>query len=273
MSLVRRYGYIPDKHDITKDPRTHELFGVANLFGTAFSMKSAVKVVKDQFQTSRCVGFGIAQALRTRVKFTTGEDIDPSENAIYTFSRALDRQLRGKSAAEEPLTDGGCMPTLAVQGLMQFGTPSNADWPSDLDNINDEPDAMELAKASVYRVKGWYRILSSGAQRLAEVKQALMHGFPVAIGVQVDQAFEDYDGSKPIEPPDPNKILGGHETCLVSYDAHGNVEGANSYGTSWGQDGFYWATSDWLLAPTVGDIIAITGELVAPLAAEQGGAS
>lgn len=274
-------GYIADKHDKSKDASIRSLLGALRtdlLPAEAMDMEqfiTGIFDVKDQDDTSRCLAYVMARAAQLRCALL-GIPLKefPSVDGLYTVARAFDRADQGFMPAQAPLTDNGSIPYCMVQGANQYGVALESQWPSDdLSKINDEPKLEQLEASSAMKFPGYYRISSTGAQRLMDVMQAIANGYPVLIGVHVDEAFELYMGGvaeksttppipKAVNAPDLTKDLGGHGLCLYGYKTFpGKVvllRGCNSWGKEWGDNGLFWASAAWLQDDSVMDILVIT---------------
>lgn len=254
----RGKGWHPDTHDKSKDQNSRALFGAAIRVPAEFSLEQYVSQIWDQGQTSSCVGWAFAQSIKLRLA-VAGTSIElPTPEGIYVTARAQERALAGLTPDQSPLQDNGCQPSLAVQGMNLVGVASMTAWPFDPSTINNEPKFEELEVASAFKLTGYARVNSDGSQRLADIKQAISSGYPVAIGTQVDQAFEAYNGTGIIQAPNPLQLLGGHMMHLIGYRADGSFRGVNQWGTSWGDSGFYWASSDWVASSYLSDAYILT---------------
>ena len=251
-------GYHADTHDKSRDMNSRALFGAAMRVPAEFSLESYVQQIWDQGPTSSCVGWAFAQAIRLRCAVAGTPIPMPSSVAVYTGGRAEERKLAGLTPEQSPLQDNGTQPSLAVAGMGFIGVPSMTAWPFDPATINDEPNFQELEVASAFKLTGIARVQSTGSQRIADIQQAISSGYPVAIGTQVDQAFEAYNGQGIIQPPNPNALLGGHMMHLVGYRADGSFRGVNQWGTAWGDSGLYWASSEWVASNYLTDAYILT---------------
>lgn len=248
-------GYLPDTHDKSKDLSARALLGAAVRVPTEFSLEQYMLKIWDQGQTSSCVGWAFMQAVMLRCAAMGSPIPPPSPEAIYVLARAMARQQDGQTPEQSPLEDNGSVPALAVAAMQQWGIPSMTAWPFDPDTIDNEPDLEELEVASAFQLlgSGYARINSTGAQRVADIQQAISSGYPVAIGTSVDKAFEDYTGQGLITAPDPANLLGGHMMHLIGFRADGAIRGVNQWGTSWGDSGLYWADQSFIRSDLLTD--------------------
>jgi C1A family cysteine protease len=84
----------------------------------------------------------------------------------------------------------------------------------------------------------------SVGQNLNSIKNAISQDFPIVFGIDVYSSFESKQVSKTGVVPMPNvnteQLLGGHAIMMISYDDTKKVFGCmNSWGTSWGNKGFF----------------------------------
>ena len=82
------------------------------------------------------------------------------------------------------------------------------------------------------------------ADRVVPVKKSLSEGKPVIIAMIVPPSFFYSDDKIIWEPTEsPSTSYEGHAMCVVGYDDNmygGAFEIQNSWGTSWGNDGYIW---------------------------------
>jgi hypothetical protein len=284
-------GYVRDKHDVTKDPVTSQRFGLTSdtPIQSDYSLEQFA-VVNNQMTTESCVGWALknsidihARAMGFQVPMdpetaletespsaqTPSPQVGPSMGpldprsamAIWIFGQLMGREEDMETAEQEPLGNVGIQPTLAVRGMMKNGVPSDKQWPFDPSKITADPTLLQIAMASAFRVRGYHRVLSTGPQRLADIRLAIQNNCPVFVGAQIDKAFMQYSGGV-LAASDTNNLVGGHGTCLIGFRRDGTFQGLNQWSTGWGLNGLYLASADWILAPTMNDIIVVTGELV-----------
>lgn len=239
-------GYKADEED-PRDFTTRALFGARRTVPLEVTkLADCVPFIADQGATGSCVGQAIGGAIDTRLRMMGKNDAPlVSRQAIYTISRSLDRL-----SAEFPLTDDGTRPRIAMKGLKQMGVPSESRYPFNPEKINEELPWDVLQESSAHTLAAWWRIPSLGKERTEDMCQALASGYPVVFGVNVDEAFQAHVGKKPIEGFDKATIVGGHMMFVVGYqtiNAERVFRCVNSWGTGWGDNGFFWAKESMFL--------------------------
>ena len=185
----------------------------------------------DQKHTSSCVAQATIKALEIKRIQEHGHEahVDLSRLAVYYLAREL-------MFPPETHNDDGTYVSLAFDVLRRFGVPSEEDWPWDLDKINTPPSWMAMRKAFRRRIKAFYKIKSEGEERVQDVISALRAGNPVVFGTETGRNWHVYRAGDALGLP--TKKTGRHATVLVGYK-DGMFIGENSWGSRWGDDGFY----------------------------------
>lgn len=87
------------------------------------------------------------------------------------------------------------------------------------------------------------------------MKQTLATGYPFVFGFSVYESFESHTVAKTGIVPMPNKtehLLGGHAVMAVGYDDNKQTFIVrNSWGTTWGNQGYCYMPYDYLSNPTL----------------------
>lgn len=101
-----------------------------------------------------------------------------------------------------------------------------------------KPTQTQKKHASNYKATSWSE-LDSG--NYSEIKQELAKGIPVIIGISVYPDFDNISPSNPIFDIISGTSRGGHALCVIGYDdSKQAVKIINSWGTSWGLNGYGW---------------------------------
>lgn len=208
---------------------------------TSASLKSYCPDAGDQGSYGTCVGWASAWAARTILyaqsnKITSKALITSSAFAplfVYHHAAAVPDEVDCKNGAKLPD---------AMLTLKNNGVPFYKDFPkkctqtitTDIEN-----------KASKNKIKDYNKIFettSTNDEKIQITKKSLSNGYPVVIGVICPPSlFSTTMLWKPTEQPLVS--YGGHALCVIGYDDTkygGAFEIINSWGTDWGNAGFFW---------------------------------
>jgi C1A family cysteine protease len=145
--------------------------------------------------------------------------------------------------------DSGTYLRTYAYALSKIGNCPESKWPFILDNINKTPQPNAYRHAWGTRgIKGYYKITETGKARTKAIRAALAAKHPVVFGTLVDHKFLTDSGQLMLDPPD-GTIIGGHAMCIVAFsktNKHYVYRVANSYGTSWRDNGYVWFTEEYL---------------------------
>lgn len=195
--------------------------------------------VRDQYESSACVGFTIAGAAHARLKYLGYHPELFSPLVPYNGARQMEGIYKGKS-----LPDDGSHPFLAFSFVRKHGLAHESvlpwEWLTYYDRVQEELDVDVFQKASQFRISNFSRIDEDGEDRVDVVMRALASGHVVPLGMQVGREFNKYrKGLGPVGI-EVGPGLGGHMTFLVDYEENGEVFiGCNSWGRDYGDEGFY----------------------------------
>jgi hypothetical protein len=213
--------------------------------------------VDDQDGVGQCTGQAVTCAVMTTLaKAGTPVPAYLDPQAAYRLARCMERSYSYPWTGGPPkLQDVGADPNMVYLAGNQWGFPTLIDTfnlPGPCPELslaygvhaNDEPHLDDLQASDDFKVIGQHRVLSTGQQRIEEVRTALAAGFAVTISVYAsDDRFQSYVGG--VLPPAPEGSGCDHLVCLVGdfTDATGGtvLVGQNSWGKNWGQAGRFWA--------------------------------
>jgi len=150
--------------------------------------------------------------------------------------------------------DKGAYYSDAFNILNDFGCCSYEEMPYSSYNYTTWPTEENFRKAIVNRsttssVLKYYYLLLSSDNALNQVKQRLLNGDLVMIGINIFANFENisnYNNNYAVANMTGNN-KGGHAQVIVGFDDNhitddgvGAFRVINSWGTSWGDSGYYW---------------------------------
>ncbi len=248
----------PDKW---KGEKWSEGLGFSDVLPKTFSLKQFCPTPADQGQLATCTGWSVAYGARTillamQKKLSNQEQITAEAfDPMFLFN-----SLKGD---HQPECDYGVELGHAVDFLVKSGAVSIKDYQLD---CSDAVTGEMKNSARHYRANG-YQILFSYyepevASKVKPVKAALANGQPVVCNILTyfppkSAAFvKSYRPSfwdvKNLWQPTVQELnyhvsdFGGpHNVVIVGYDDEkfgGAFELMNSYGTGWGDNGFFWIT-------------------------------
>lgn len=198
-----------------------------------------VDYVRNQGQTSSCVGFGVTRAINMRARIQGVGSKYGSALYAYTGGRAAQYDFISK------LRDEGSRPREVMKFVKDWGLASEDALPFDQAKVNEPLDwkALESGNNQLERldhnILGYYWIDGEGEDKILGFKRALASGYPVCFAVDVDVDFAQWNDDKPIpDLAEDADILGGHYIVAIGYTPEDNILAVNSWGPSWGDFGF-----------------------------------
>ncbi|HXB42832.1 MAG TPA: C1 family peptidase [Puia sp.] len=220
---------------------------IAGLAGASAPLPSKVDLtpfgppIGDQGQTATCVGWSTGYYAKT-ISEAIANNYSQSNlgSATYEMSAkdlfvSIADNLKGSTDCKS-----GTQITYALDVLINSGvaTMEVVPWdPNITDCSQSQVQASWNAQAANHKIV-YYRTITSSVQG---IKEQLAANNPVLMGIQVSNEFESYSGGV---ISSATGALGLHAQCIVGYDDNQGAAGAfhvaNSWGTGWGEAGYYW---------------------------------
>jgi C1A family cysteine protease len=223
------YGWVPQLPDL-RDARM-ALRAVTSLPPSVdLSTEAGMPPVYDQGQLGSCTANAIAAAVDFENHVQTKEFITPSRLWIYYQERVIEGSVSQDSGAQ--IRDG-------MKAVAKLGVCPETDWPYDITTFAHKPPRKDYTDARKDKVLTY----EAAPQDLFGLKSVLASGLPVVFGFTVYESFESKavadSGILPMPSPSES-IVGGHAVLMVGYnDASDRFRVRNSWGSSWGQDGYF----------------------------------
>lgn len=221
-----------DKHD-ERDFRfsAHPLAAVSAL-PSFVDLRSKMSPVVDQGNLGSCTANAIASGLREYLMLVNGESYHPlSRLYLYWHERELEGTINEDSGAY--LRDG-------MKVLANLGVSEEQYFPYVESTFTSKPTDAAETNAGKYKITAYHRVILT-----EEWKAALAGGMPVVMGIQIYSSFMtdavSTTGKVPLPNPAKETLYGGHAVLAVGYDdAAQHVICRNSWGTGWGDKGYFY---------------------------------
>ncbi len=278
-------GWLPDRPDVRdlthESPEIKEILGksgsktLRSLAATSATesgelpatvdLREWFSPVEDQEQIGSCTANAACGMVEYYQRRTFGKYIDMSRLFVYKVTR----QFLGLTG------DTGAYLRSVMGALALFGAPPEKYWPYETAKFEDDPPAFAFAFAQNYQALTYFRLDpagQSGEDTLSAVKSHLASGIPAIFGFTVYATIRKPKKAGDIPYPAKNEtVLGGHAIVAVGYDDNRTVTnpsdgktqtGAflirNSWGTTWGEEGYGWLPYEYVRQGLAEDWWAMT---------------
>ncbi len=129
----------------------------------------------------------------------------------------------------------------AINVIVNKGIDTLVGFPYDSEGCSAQPDANSFARAAQYKAAENQYLGRGSLQTTQNIKEILANGNVVIFAVNGFQDLVDLDESNPIFNDTSNQLNWSHAMVIVGYDDSKQAfKFINSWGTSWGLDGYGW---------------------------------
>jgi C1A family cysteine protease len=222
------YGWMPDV------PDHRDLVYAAARITTlppSVDLRPGCPPVYDQGQLGSCTANAIAAAIQfEQMRQKEPKPFAPSRLFIYYNERVMERSVGQDAGAQ--IRDG-------MKSVNHVGACPETDWPYVITKFAQKPSTRAFKDAPLGKALSYQRVV----QTLDQMKGCLASGLPIVLGISVYESFESQQVAKSGIVPMPansEKLLGGHAILAVGYNvAEQRFVMRNSWGTSWGMQGYF----------------------------------
>jgi len=206
-------------------------------------------MVHEQGHPGTCTAHAIAGAFQFEQRRLELDDFSPSRLFIYYTERAMQRAQHKR---------GGPNLRAGLKAVARHGVCPENLWPysQDLKVIATKPPAKAYEVAKHHKIVKYHRIemgKQSSSAFLRLMKSCLAEGCPFLFAFHYHQSFEDpgvgKDGKMPASKP-RELFKHWHAVMAVGYDDRSrNMIVRNSWGWSWGRQGYFFMPYDLIVRP------------------------
>jgi len=232
--MVKKYGWLPDLPD--QRDKYYLIPDHVPVLPAKVDLSSYGPAIEDQGALGSCT----ANALTSAMEFLLNKD----KKNFYHLSRLFlyynERVIEGSVNY-----DAGAMIRDGIKTMAKDGVCTEAIWPYIIGKFKTKPTPTAYKEAQNHQILTYARLVS-----MLDFRSCLSSGFPVVFGFSVYESFESAQVEKTGVVPMPKRnerLLGGHAVMAVGYnDSTKRLLVRNSWGTAWGQKGYFTLPYDFI---------------------------
>lgn len=249
-AIKRRYNWKKD----APDPRDLKFTYAPTTLPLWVDLRPLCPPIVNQGDLGSCTANALAGALGFLeiMEQATGDKTDAEEfgtEYFTAFSRLFiywnERVIEGDTSE-----DNGAQLRDGIKSLATIGACSEEEWPYTIKYAFHVPPSECFTQASNHKISSYQ---SLDGRDLQALKNCLAQGFPFVFGFTVYASFESAQvaatGLMPL-PQVRDASQGGHAVMCVGYDDAKQVFIIrNSWGTSWGDKGYFYMPYAYMTNP------------------------
>ncbi|NIF06668.1 C1 family peptidase [Chryseobacterium sp. Tr-659] len=182
--------------------------------------------IGDQGSEGSCVGWATTYAAASSLELNF-KGVNSARSPEYVFNQIkVSNDCQGSYVKD------------ALNLLKNQGACSWTEMPYTDTGCSTLPNAAQKLAASTHKLTNWATVDNTD---IAGVKTLLSMDLPVVIAVTVDASFDNMKNTNWIWKSHSGAVRGGHAICVVGYDDTKKAfKVQNSWGNSWGDNGYFW---------------------------------
>jgi len=239
-----RYGWIPDCPDHRDLKMAHAPTVLTASLPRRVDLRNYGPVIYDQGELGSCTANAIAAAVQFAQIKQKRKVFRPSRLFIYYNERVVEGTVQ---------SDAGAMIRDGIRSVARQGVCPEYEWPYDTSMFAVRPPNKAYVSALLEQSVRYQRV----AQQVDQIRAVIASKTPVIFGFAVYESFELADVAETgvmDMPSSGERRVGGHAVLLVGYDdASRRWIVRNSWGTDWGQAGYFTMPYAYLTDPNYSD--------------------
>lgn len=230
-----KYGKVPMKAMLLT--REYKVLAAKN------SLKKYCPIPKNQGEYGTCTAWAVAYAARTIIEAKQNNLLNPQDIMQNAFSPSFTYTM-AKFGFDEECSYGAFIAD-ALENMKKNGAVKFNDFKA---NCPKSIPQTLIPKAKNFKIKDYLKLFNTADKnqsnwfRTHSVKKSLAENKPVIIGMKCPISFQTAKNCWiPKESPEGDHY--GHAMTVIGYDDTkfgGAFELMNSWGTTWGNQGFIW---------------------------------
>lgn len=218
--------------------------GRAATLPDSVDLSAEMPPVGNQGAQGSCVGWATTYAVRSYLEHYTKKTAyqngtAPNNDVLFSPAFVYNQLNGGK--------DNGLYVRDALNLLKTQGSTTLTDMPYQQTDYTTQPTDKQKGNAANFKLKNWGRV----SKNLDEMKAFLANKNPLIIAVDIDgnmtKLADKFGTEVGWKTYDPNTVRGGHAMVIVGYsNAKKAFKVQNSWGSNWGNKGFFWMSYDLL---------------------------
>ena len=223
---------------------------------TSVDLRAAWWGIGDQELTGSCVGWGSTDGV-ARYHFVKAGRLAKTEKLSPRCTWMASKETDTFTSRPETFIEGaGTTLKAGVDILRKYGAAPEALLPFHIaTNMYLGNENTFFATLATRRIAAYFNLqknLTSWRSWLAT------HG-PILVGVNVDATWDNATATHgKLDTFQPSTVRGGHAPCVVGYTADHRFIVRNSWGTSWGDHGFAYASEAYINAAFYDESYGVT---------------
>jgi hypothetical protein len=219
--------------------------GVAAL-PAAVDLRQPWWTIGDQEDTGSCVGWAVAEGVM-RYHFVTASRLGQGDHLSPRYVWMSSKETDGYTSRPETFIEGaGTSLKTAMDVCRNFGVATETALPFHVGTkmFTGNENAF-FADAAQRRILSYFNLRKDPDQWRSWLAG---HG-PILAGLSVDATWDGAASTHGnLDTFDSRTVRGGHAVAVVGYLANGRFIIRNSWGTSWGDGGFAYASPAYIAA-------------------------
>jgi Papain family cysteine protease len=212
--------------------------------------------IGDQERTGSCIGWASTDGV-ARYHMVKAGRLAQTDRLSPRFTWMASKETDQFVSRPETMIEGaGTSLKAAMDILKKYGAALESSLPFHIETtmyLGDEDTFY--AAAAARRVAAYFNL----GKDLNQWRTWLASHGPVMVGLQVDATWDHATATHGnLDTFQPNTVRGGHAVCVVGYTAQGRFIIRNSWNTTWGDQGFGYASEAYIQAAFFDESYGVT---------------